>query len=1292
MKRDLRPTFFLALLVPLVIATFLQAVMPLGTLYVSQVKESMAQSAIEQDASTVENRRIMLENEMCDHWASINDEADICKATLKRFLTDNGIGLDTFLESDSLQEEFLRDVFPTAVNSLKGNSCSGLFMVLANDKSANSAASYNGFFLRQNDPQATQNSTSGFVLQCGTKELAHDSKIAIANNWTTHFNLKAQGKRQCDEFFYEPYQAACDNPDKASYLGYWSAMKETLAQTDGEYGALSYSLPLVYDGKVFAVIGTEVSLELIQSYLPYQELDALNSCGMVLAIRQDQDSYIAIAGSGNLADSLLENDRVFTLSDHDGTLKSASGAFNTEESICAVSSDLDIFSSNVPYSTTQWELVGFVEENSIYGPGNEVYAKVFASVLICLIFAVIMLAVIVSLVERPVQRLAQSIRGGLDSLRAFKPASIREINQVHKVVLELTEYQAKAAANLAEEKERYRIAVKSSSDLFYTYRRTDKTIEIVNSITGLDGLHDLSNADDPISHYIAPNDLERFIAAAQTANGPFELTVHIRTTLNAPYQWYKVSGNASLEDATGQTIIVGSIRNIQASKDLELEMEKRRYLDPVTKFLRLKPGMAKLAAAVNSGEQGTLALIDVNNFDNLSERYGITLTDFLLEELSSAIFKDCETYGYNDAVLVRAGSDLLLTWSFDTQPEQIAAHAKRLSKHFSELVQEERLPLSFTCAIVQGSGKEGADELVYRARRTMAYAQMTGKQVCFYSSDITQGPLSKGFSESVSIISTRDMDLTSFALSLFDRSGAVINVMDLLALRLHERYAFDSVVITTFKPEATRAFAVYTWGYQHKVPCPKESWSVPTNEAQLFQKQALTEQLKKIDLLETDSRMLGHLEQGNCGFAFHMLDNNIYCGSILVFGSEALEAVEQHSTKVRELCSIVQNRINLEAHDSSARAKSEFLARMSHEIRTPMNGIIGMTQIALKEGQSEQKRIECLQKVQMSSDYLLSLINDILDMSKIESGKMQLSLSSFDLTQLLDNLHPLFDSRLKEKSQRFEISASLKNNCFTGDALRLNQVLVNLIGNAIKFTNKGGLIEICVKEEPLDNAQSRLVFEVADNGCGVSEQDRERIFRSFEQVQNGMQATGQGTGLGLAISNHIVHLMGSSIELDSTLGEGSTFSFGIILPVSDMTAENTVADRKDLRFDDANILVVEDNELNLEIAQTILANYGIATQAARNGQEAVEMFEASDIGSIDMVLMDIMMPVMNGLDATRAIRSLARKDAASVPIVAMSANAFDEDAKRSIMAGMSAHLSKPIDVPKLEEVLARYLR
>ncbi|MDO4483259.1 MAG: ATP-binding protein [Clostridia bacterium] len=845
------------------------------------------------------------------------------------------------------------------------------------------------------------------------------------------------------------------------------------------------------------------------------------------------------------------------------------------------------------------------------------------------------------------------------------------------MVLELTEAQQTAADKLNEEKERYRVAIDSATDVFFVYRREEKMLEIVNDSIN-SGVWSLGDEECSIvRESIHPEDRQMFIDYINNPQGDMEMELRVRRRPEHPYMWVEVSGHLFGGTGGEHLRVVGYIRNINQRKQQELEREMRQVLDPATSLYRAAAGFNRMAQMRKLNPVGTLLLVDINSFSTINEKYGIVFGDVVLDELAKLLRGAVSVLCPEEALLIRAGGDELLAWLPGVAEGQTASVMPELERRFASLIHSASVPLRLDWATAPADGEVSDQALVQRTKQKLAGAYHGGS--------------TRDFSEPVSIGYNTRADIATLARNMFERTDDIGAVLDLVALRLKEQYGITDMLITDFRYDSLSSTLEYSWrkGPQadmHEVVshCKEEEYRLFWQHVENKQLHAYVDELSKHPLFA----MMGQLD---AGITYHMMDNGSYSGSIVFAGaSTAILDNEADRTRLTEVGRAIQNRINQERHDQSAQAKSDFLARMSHEIRTPMNGIIGMTEIALKPGQTEEHRIECLKKVRSSSNYLLGLLNDILDMSKIESGKMQLVETDFNLDKQLRELHVLLDAKFREKNQTFVTSFDLKHKFFHGDSLRINQVLINLIGNAVKFTGEGGHIYLTVKETVLDSSRSQLSFSVRDEGIGISAEDRERIFLSFEQV-NSPEANRQGTGLGLAISSRMVHMMNGEIQLDSEVGRGSDFHFDLMLSPVDMQ-EEAAEERVDFDFTGVKVLVAEDNELNMEIICEVLGDYGMLVDGATDGRKAVEKFAAAAPGTYDLVLMDIMMPNMNGIQATRAIRSLDHPDSKTVPIVAMTANAFDEDVKRSLAAGMNEHLSKPINIPELEKTLARVLK
>lgn len=382
--------------------------------------------------------------------------------------------------------------------------------------------------------------------------------------------------------------------------------------------------------------------------------------------------------------------------------------------------------------------------------------------------------------------------------------------------------------------------------------------------------------------------------------------------------------------------------------------------------------------------------------------------------------------------------------------------------------------------------------------------------------------------------------------------------------------------------------------------------------------------------------------------------------------------------------------------EAVVRAKSEFLSHMSHDIRTPINGMMGMLDIAQAIAQAHLNNPEkmdlCLSKMRGAADQLLSLINDVLDMSKIETGSIQLVEEPFDMIRLLNGTLAVQEIIASEKSLTIEqdIEGAIEHPCVCGSPNYVRSILVNIISNAIKYTNPGGDIFVSARELSCDGEYVKFEFIVSDTGIGMSEEFAEHIFEPFTQEHAENRSSYQGTGLGMSIVKNLINKMKGTITLETKQGEGSTFTITLPVKLDTVCFEETETEEEETSIEGMKILLVEDNDLNLEVAQYILEDAGAEIIVARNGLESVELFEQSESDSFDVILMDVMMPVMDGLTATKRIRKLKRKDARTVPVIAMTANVFNEDIIAAKEAGMNEHIAKPLDFDKLIHTLAKY--
>ena len=385
-----------------------------------------------------------------------------------------------------------------------------------------------------------------------------------------------------------------------------------------------------------------------------------------------------------------------------------------------------------------------------------------------------------------------------------------------------------------------------------------------------------------------------------------------------------------------------------------------------------------------------------------------------------------------------------------------------------------------------------------------------------------------------------------------------------------------------------------------------------------------------------------------------------------------------------------------EEAESASKAKSAFLLSISHDIRTPMNAIIGFTNIALHQNKVSDIH-DSLEKVQKSSNHLLSLLNDVLDFTRIESGKVTISPEPVDITELTDNVVAIMNGLLYNRDLKFEVHRERPENPYVlADVVRIREVLVNLLGNAVKFTKDGGKITLDISSQSgTDEKHIITRYVVRDNGIGMSEEFQKELFKPFSQEDNANARTqDKGTGLGMAITKKYVDMMGGSIAVESKKGAGSTFTVEIPMELAEQVIQSEQKQPLHRDLTGVHVLMAEDNDLNAELATIMLEDAGMTVTRASDGEEVVNLFKNHPRGTYDLILMDIMMPNMDGHQATKAIRALGieQSDAVTIPIIALSANAFIDDVQESLDSGMNDHISKPINMEVVTDTIAKYIK
>lgn len=1299
-----KTTIFKIFLIPLIVIMLIQSMVTIGTLVTRRTTGMLEEYSAGMMNRLVENRRVILQNDMNQRWASVRDGETSFRKTLELFLKEESVDMEEVLKSDELKDRLLNQFFPESLELVQGSSVTGIFLILTEGK-RETAADFSGFYIRDSDPDTRPENNTDLLLERGSKHLSRKWGIPLDTGWTTRFHMDGQGKNAADDFFYEPWRAGeiyadADTED----LGYWSMPFSLGKGAEDSYQMITYSLPLRYEGNVYGILGIEISFRKLNDYFPVTELNESEQSGYMLAVRQADDSYLSLVGKGILYNLISSGEKEFTLRKTEyENLSKVNDIRLEKQGIYAVVCPLKLYSNNVPYENTEWALLGLNIEEDLFGISHQLYLWMLAAVLIGLLFGVFGIYILVKHLTRPVQNLMECISKGRAGLQKFKPSNILEVDALYDVVKDLTDQQKEAEEILLEEKERYRVALESSKDVFFSYDFEKHLLNIVN--------HKTMNGQWPCEEFeggfinpsfIYEDDREEAIQEFHRKTDRIFAEFRMRWPEDTDFLWVQLSGNAVYDTEGRRRKLVGSIRNIQEQKEREAEQIRKNTIDGVTGLYVFSIGMERVQECRRNNQgngqdreyDGVVINFFLNHLKESNEKNGIVFGDMILEEIGCLIRGSCRRYTEKTGrktVAFRLDGDDFVLWLEGGTREQAVKFTEKLLGQVRAAFDPKLFHVEVYAGLVCSKKEQATARLICMAKLARTQVKSDGKGYYRFYEDIPkekQGELPTLQGREINSLDYGEgVSLVSVALNLFGKGADFPAQMLLMIRKIGRFYQASDVLITVLQADFHSNYTEYQWHKDGKIITDSVR-KYKAEDREYFHNWLGTEEVRYVT--EADSRdeilrcFLG-IEPGQQGVVLPMQDSGSYIGNICILGirPDLLKNLETYHD-MEELGRVIQGQMNQQQHDIASKAKSEFLSRMSHEIRTPMNGIIGMTAIALQPDQSRERIEDCLQKIQSSSDYLLGLINDILDMSKIESGKMKLEPVSFYLPEMLDTIKELINPQVSAKNIEFVEHISLVHKFFRADRMRISQVLINLLGNAVKFTPSGGRIILTV-EEKTTAERCEVFFSVSDTGTGIAKEDQDRVFRSFEQASNRNPAKQQGTGLGLSISSRLVQMMGSNIRLESELGEGSTFSFLIPLELGeDVEREEQ---KEELFFDGYHILIVEDNEINAEIAQCLLEERNFKVDCVCNGAQAVERIRTTEPGTYDVILMDILMPVMDGLEATRKIRSMEREDCHTIPIVAMSANAFDDDLKKSVECGMNGHLSKPVEVDKLYRTL-----
>ena len=816
-----KKNIFRLFVLPLVCIMLLQAALSYGTVLASGTFSTLNEYSAGQLSQATENRKISLENIMVQQWSRLNEAVNTATQAMDQYLAERSLTLDELWTSEEAKTEYLGLVASQMVSLLRKNSVTGTFLMLASPETARTGGKASGVCFQDADPLSDPLDMSDVQMNRGAPTLVKELGIALDVEWKASFALRPAGEEAADNFFYQPYLAARQNPSMSwENLGYWGGLYSLEgAAGDEAHRRITYSVPLrTADGQVFGVAGVEVSERFLSSQLPYYELDSARKGGYLLLEQSAGGDYNVLLATGPDAKRALQGHKSVTLTQTEyGDLRALDRVQDGGQQMYAMPKKLNLYSANTPFEQRVWYIAGVQDSEALFGISSELLRIFVLAILLSLAVGVVGVYFVVRHVTRPIQALSRCIRdSGKKGLEAFRRSDIAEVDDLYDTLCDLTEQQKRSAYALMEEKERYRQALQSSSDVLISYDRDEDVATFVN-LEGQGGEEAGFVAEDFLSRpqkFIHPDD--RRILSARLIEARGEVTVSFRSSLFSDkndYQWVELSGK-TLPGENGGTKIIGSIRNIHEQKMKELEQEESMYRDRTTGLYSRGPGEDIIRACIESGGQGCLLLMDLKGFLAFNEQFGMALGDAVLEDFGRLLLeleKESAARGA-DPVCVRLGGDEMMVWLGNCGQEEASRFIEELRARLKALYPSA----AFQMEVRIGAAPPAASysEQFGDVCRALDYSRTQERSEPVWVQDLPEERRRRapqtGIDEVARVPSGR-LNMVSQVFNFFERSHDVASIMAVLLPKVGRYYHAAHIVLTAADMDFYTVRPAYSW-------------------------------------------------------------------------------------------------------------------------------------------------------------------------------------------------------------------------------------------------------------------------------------------------------------------------------------------------------------------------------------------------------------------------------------------------------------------------------------------------